>query len=196
MVIYPEHVVVNSPFQMSNYFTYCPLRLPAMSLKSASTDGLMQLADVVGQLSDADYARSLPILSGNTIGRHVRHIVEFYELLVNSRPTSYLNYDRRQRDLRLETDTDETLRRISRVDGAIQRLDLSESRSLEANVSVAGGQPVVIPSSVARELLYNIEHSVHHFALIQIAVQHNFPQVGLPPNFGVASSTVQHQATH
>ena len=166
-----------------------------MSLKSASTDILMQLAGVVGQLSNADYAHPLPVLSGNTIGKHVRHIVEFYELLVNSRPTGNLNYDRRQRDLRLETDTNETLRRIGSVDRAIQQLDLSETLSLEADVSVMGTQQVVIPSSFARELLYNIEHAVHHLALIQIAVQHNFPQIDLPPNFGVAYST-QHQAAH
>jgi len=166
-----------------------------MSLKSASTDILMQLAGVVGQLSNADYAHPLPVLSGNTIGKHVRHIVEFYELLVNSRPTGNLNYDRRQRDLRLETDTNETLRRIGSVDRAIQQLDLSETLSLEADVSVMGTQQVVIPSSFARELLYNIEHAVHHLALIQVGVQHNFPQIDMPPNFGVAYST-QHQAAH
>ena len=43
-----------------------------MSLKSASTDILMQLADVIGQLTDPDYARLLPVLSGNTIAKSTK----------------------------------------------------------------------------------------------------------------------------
>lgn len=175
-----------------------------MSLKSASTDILMQLAEVVGQLTDAEYARPLPVLSGNTIGKHVRHILEFYELLVYSaetaqrsaaqRSAAQLNYDRRQRDLRLEVEADEALRRIGSIDRAIHQLDLNQCLHLEADLSIAGARTIQIPSSFARELLYNIEHAIHHMALIQVAVRSNFPAVVLPLHFGVAYSTVQHQS--
>ncbi|GAB4032372.1 DinB family protein [Spirosoma gilvum] len=165
-----------------------------MSLKSASTDILMQLAEVIGQLTDADYARPLSVLSGNTIGKHVRHILEFYELLVASVQMGQLNYDRRQRDLRLEVDTDEALRRIGAVDRTIHRIDLNQPLTLTADLSVKGNEAVQIPSSIARELLYNIEHAIHHMALIQIAIQNDFPAVDLPMHFGVAYSTVQHQS--
>lgn len=176
-----------------------------MSLKSASTDILMQLAEVIGQLTEAEYARPLSVLSGNTIGKHVRHLLEFYELLVNSahmsqrssarRSTALLNYDRRPRDLRLEVDTDEALRRIGAVDRAIHQLDLNLCLYLEADLSVMGTETIQIPSSFARELLYNVEHAVHHMALIQVAVVSDFPRLALPPHFGIAYSTVQHQET-
>lgn len=162
-----------------------------MSLKSANSDILMQLAEVIGQLSDADYARPLDVFSGNTIGKHVRHILEFYELLVKSTETGLLNYDRRQRDLRLEVDTLEALRRISAIDRAIQRLDLTQTLQLEADLM---GQTVSIPSSFSRELLYNIEHAIHHMALIQVGINDTFSSIELPPHFGVAYSTVQYQS--
>ncbi len=175
-----------------------------MSLKSASTDMLMQLAHVIGQLTDADYARPLGVLSGNTIGKHVRHILECYELLVNSaetgpqgaaqRSAAQLNYDRRQRDVRLEVDTDEALQRIGTIDRAIHHLDLNQPLQLETDLSVAGAEPIQIPSSFARELLYNVEHAIHHMALIQVAVVNDFPELELPNHFGVAYSTVQHQS--
>ena len=167
-----------------------------MSLKSANSDILMQLADVVGQLTDFHYARPLDVLTGNTIGKHVRHILEFYQLLVNSAATGQLDYDRRQRDLQLEVDTVEALRRIGSLDRAVQHLDLAQPLQLRADLSAGGNEAVQIPSSLARELLYNLEHAIHHMALIQIAVQHAFPHVELPPHFGVAYSTVQHQAAH
>jgi len=167
-----------------------------MSLKSANTDILMQLAQVVGQLTNANYARPLDVLSGNTIGKHVRHILEFYQLLVNSAQSGYLNYDRRERDLVLEVDADEALRRIGALDRTIHRLDLNQPLNLEADLSVNGEQSIQIPSSFARELLYNLEHGIHHMALIQVAVRDSFPGLELPDNFGVAYSTVQHQAAH
>lgn len=165
-----------------------------MSLKSVSTDSLMQLAEVVGQLTDSEYARPLEVLSGNTIGKHVRHILEFYELLVNSVQTGQLNYDRRQRDLQLEVDTDQALRRIGTINEAIHQLDLNLLLNLEANLSATGTETIQIPSSFARELLYNVEHAIHHMALIQVAVQNAFSAVELPQHFGVAYSTVQHQS--
>lgn len=155
---------------------------------------LMQLADVIGQLTDRDYARPLPLLSGNTIGRHVRHILEFYELLANSAQTGQLNYDRRQRDLSLEVSTDEALRRLGHIGRVIHRLDLNQPLQLAADLSAASDETMLISSSFARELLYNVEHAIHHMALIQVAVQHTFPAVELPPHFGVAYSTVQHQS--
>lgn len=166
-----------------------------MSLKTVSNDILLQLADVISQLTQHTYAQPLALLSGNSIGKHVRHILEFYELLIASAQTGQLNYDRRVRDLLLEQNPDEVLRRIGRIDRAIQRLDSQKVLLLEADMSeTVTGQSVQIPSSVARELLYNIEHAIHHMALIQVAIRATFPDVLLPPNFGVAYSTIQYNA--
>lgn len=164
-----------------------------MSLKSASTAIFYQLADVVGQLTNAEYARPVNVLSGNTIGKHVRHILEFYELLVGCTRTDELNYDNRHRDLQLEVDTYEAILRIGRIDQAIQDLDLDRPLILVADVSAEHTELVRIPSSFARELHYNIEHAIHHLALIQVAVRAACPMVELPENFGVANGTVKHQ---
>ena len=42
--------------------------------------------------------------------------------------------------------------------------------------------------------LTNVEHAIHHMALIQVAVKNAFGHIELPPHFGVAYSTVQHQS--
>jgi uncharacterized damage-inducible protein DinB len=161
-----------------------------MPLRTATTEIFGQLTDVISQLDSEDYACRLNVLSGNTIGKHVRHILEFYDLLVSSHATGQLNYDRRERDLLLEISPDAAIRRIARINHAIQHLDLDRRLHLEAEL---GAEPVQIPSSFARELLYNIEHAIHHMALIQVAVRDSFLHIVLPPNFGVAYSTVQHQ---
>ena len=42
------------------------------------------------------------------------------------------------------------------------------------------------------ELVYNIEHAVHHMAIIRIAVQHEFPDLALDDEFGYATSTLKY----
>ncbi len=69
---------------------------------------------------------------------------------------------------------------------------------LEDSYAVGGAPDVAIPSLFYRELLYNIEHAVHHMAILRIALEADFPHVPLAEHSGVAYSTVQHrnQATN
>ena len=57
---------------------------------------------------------------------------------------------------------------------------------------VIDGESVNIESNYTRELLYNLEHCVHHQALIKVAIlQWNHLQID--ENFGVARSTIEYR---
>ena len=64
---------------------------------------------------------------------------------------------------------------------------------LEVSYAKTDTESVKIKSSLERELAYNIEHAIHHMAIIKIAIQTVFPNVKLAENFGVAYSTVRYQ---
>jgi hypothetical protein len=49
---------------------------------------------------------------------------------------------------------------------------------------------VLIESTLARELLYNLEHAIHHMALIRVGLNLRFKYVLYQDNFGVAYSTL------
>jgi hypothetical protein len=53
--------------------------------------------------------------------------------------------------------------------------------------------PEMVISNVQRELVYLIEHSIHHFALVRIGIQENFPEIILPCDFGIAYSTIKYR---
>jgi hypothetical protein len=50
--------------------------------------------------------------------------------------------------------------------------------------------PGAIASSLARELVYLIEHTIHHLAIIKIGLNQGYPHLVLPVNLGVAPSTL------
>ena len=85
---------------------------------------------------------------------------------------------------------------ISAVETLIDTLETLDNDRLRLPLSIAtdeadGG---VMPSSLARELQYNLEHTIHHAALIKIGVLSLVPDAVLPDTFGVAPSTVRYKS--
>ena len=60
----------------------------------------------------------------------------------------------------------------------------------KTSYSTSGSQ--TSPSTVGREIMYSVAHAVHHYALI--GVMGGIMGLKLPPGFGVAPSTLKHQA--
>jgi hypothetical protein len=160
-------------------------------LSSVSVQVLQQLHDLVFSLTADNFARRLTVFNGSSIGGHTRHIIEFYECLLQGKETGIVNYDNRQRDLQIEQNRDYALEIIRKIIENLKKVD-NNSRPLLLEARFAAGN-YTIPSNFAREEAYLIEHTIHHFALIRIGVQSICPEVQIKPDFGVAYSTVEYR---
>lgn len=162
-----------------------------MSLINTNLHILGQLKSLVKQFSDSDYSKPLDILSGNSIGKHVRHVVEFYECLLKGLHQSEINYDKRERNLQLETNVSYTVQLVESIMIAIEQH--KNDSKITLTVIYEDEVECNVDSTYYRELVYNIEHAIHHFAILSIAVKNSFPEIMLAPNFGTAYSTIQYQ---
>jgi len=81
-------------------------------------------------------------------------------------------------------------------DEELMRISLWLSNSFEDHplnyVYNSGEEAEFIPSGAYRELAYNIEHVIHHMAIIKIALRQHFEEVTIPENFGIAPSTAKY----
>lgn len=161
-----------------------------MNLKDASVNVLDQLKKVLIQLSDEDYCRSIPFLEA-TIGQHVRHILEFYICLFQGLETGSINYDHRRRDKRIESNIQYALGQLDALKSKIE--DQTDNPDLLLNLKYGeiSNKDIVLGTSYNRELAYNIEHTIHHMAIIKQAFREIGNYVELPENFGIASSTIR-----
>lgn len=161
-------------------------------LTQVSVGIMLQIKYLTEQITDEHYSGSLELLSGNTIAKHVRHVIEIYEELVNGYVSAHVNYDARKRNLLLEHNRMYTLQYI---DALVNNFAvLQEDKSIELAATYGDNAPeVMVKTTVGRELAYNIEHAVHHMAIMQIATKHSFPYIVLPIDFGVAYSTQAYQ---
>lgn len=162
-------------------------------LNDPCIENLRILKGVLRDMSDASYATPLDVLSNSSIGQHVRHVLEFYLCLLQAPETGIVNYDARQRDLELQT---EVKRALDTIDHLIHRIDASR---MDVPLTLTGDhgtevpQPFEVASNFQRELAFNLEHSIHHQALIKVGLR----DVGLgmtDVHFGVAPSTVRNMA--
>jgi hypothetical protein len=148
---------------------------------------LNELKDLLSQISDKDYSNPCFELSNATIGEHTRHIVELFQCLENQYESGVINYDSRKRDYAIQTYT-ETAK--SAIETIINNLE-KPNKSLILH-QVIDGETLEIESNYDRELLYNLEHCIHHQALIKVAVLQN-DSITIDENFGVARSTIEYK---
>ncbi len=56
-----------------------------------------------------------------------------------------------------------------------------------------GNISLEIPTNFYREMVYNIEHCIHHQALIKVALNEMEANHLINKNFGIAPSTIQYR---
>lgn len=151
---------------------------------SANFDELLNLLD---HLSPHTYSAPCPDLGGASVGMHYRHVIEMYLCLVTNHESGTVNYDRRERSPDLQSRPGEAAEKIKWLKKYVVKTD--RKIILEQEIE---GEAIVINSNYLRELLYNLEHSIHHQALIKIAVSKT-GNIPIPKEFGIAHSTLAYQ---
>lgn len=150
-------------------------------------NSLNELINLLDQIPNSEYSNQCAALSNSTIGEHTRHIIEMFQCLENSYDSGFVNYDRRERNVLVQTDTDYAVSQIEIIQKSLNK----ENKKIELQQTI-DGQEIYVESNYIRELLYNLEHCIHHQALIKVAVLQN-PSILVGENFGVARSTIEYR---
>ena len=83
---------------------------------------IRQLSNLLKQISPIEYAQSLYVLNGSSIGQHTRHVVEFYQCLLKGKSGGVIDYDARERNLLLENDLNFTIETIEEIERQIESI--------------------------------------------------------------------------
>jgi uncharacterized damage-inducible protein DinB len=161
-----------------------------MELQKAVQQVFLQLTDSLNQLQPDQYIQSCKNLSGNTIGQHVRHIIEMFQCLDAGYLKGEVDYEKRKRDKHIESNKDfateilkEISRQISRENKTLYLLTYYDELQT---------QPEKIGTNYFREIAYNLEHTIHHMALIRVGLR-ELGDLPVDDSYGVASSTLKYR---
>ncbi|MFC0515787.1 hypothetical protein ACFFGT_16315 [Mucilaginibacter angelicae] len=161
-----------------------------MKLKEPISNLLEQLQYVIDELTPIQYTQPVKLLSQSSIGQHTRHILEFFVELNKGYETGMVDYDKRIRNKNIEADKDFAITTIRQIEANIQKPD--KELLLQAEYGDGEAHSAQVFSNYYRELVYNLEHTVHHMALIRIGIN-AVSDVVIPDEFGVAASTLKYR---
>lgn len=144
---------------------------------------LKQAKDVIHAVAGTELEYSA------TVGPHLRHVIEHYQLLFAGLENGVVDYECRVRGGEIESNPEATLAAIADIETAlIQRpLPLDAPIQAEFAVGMIGEEQISAQSSLGRELLFVGSHAIHHYAFIALALKQ--ANVQLPDGFGVAPGT-------
>ncbi|MEM8939952.1 MAG: DinB family protein [Bacteroidota bacterium] len=163
-------------------------------LHTSAKELLRQLDHIIEECKPEDFSKPLRELNESTFGQHIRHTLEFFICLVDARNEGVVNYDNRKHDKLIESDKRLAQSLIISIIEFLEKNQEDFEVIFEANYTTKEGNDQAMKSSFYRELAYNIEHTIHHMALIKVAVSQSLLYIKLPENFGVASSTVRYRS--
>lgn len=162
-----------------------------MSLISYNINKLNEIKKLLRRIPSELFAKEKDLLSGSTIGQHFRHIIEFYTCLEKGLITGTVSYDERERNALLENHIAYSVCIIDKIIVFLSWIKGDCALSLKGNYNDIAEEPAIIQSSLFRELAYALDHTVHHLAIIKIALHEEKDIIELVDNFGVAPSTTR-----
>lgn len=180
---------------LNRYYSKFP---PMRQTKSDLIDSLeiifLRFEELLLRLPERNYARPLHLLSGASIGKQVRHCLEFAEALLNGYDIRFVTYDQRERNPIYENSPEAAAYRFQELVREFKLKDWEGEVEVSYLVHSSSGSENVVKSSWDRELLYVQEHTIHHEAIVRVALEHDLGFDDIPESFGFAISTLQYKA--
>lgn len=146
------------------------------------------LHTVISTLPVNAYQQKIPALYQASIGDHTRHIVEILQCAVYGHDTGVIDYHNRERNLTLAEDPSLAMESLQKLLLDCKR----ENKAVNVIHGDANQHEGQVLSTYYREILYNVEHTIHHMALIKVALYY-LGVAHLPDGFGMAYATLNFQ---
>lgn len=152
---------------------------------------LNALSDLISELNDEQYSQKIAHLGNASIGGHTRHIIELLLCAIDGFSTGTVDYINRKRNMELENSRITAQNSIQRLIAKISKTDKKLVLFMEEEENIIGN---IVTTTYYREIIYNTEHTIHHLALIKVAlIEMNLDLVD--ENFGMAYSTIRFKAS-
>jgi len=158
-----------------------------MELNEYNKDLIKRLIEVINMLDKEKWSRSISSINNETIGRHFRHISDFYIQFSKGAASKYIDYDARDRNEAVEVDPKAAIDVFRELINFFKLPLIENPIQITMNSSINNKK---IESTMNRELMALIDHTIHHGHIIQIAIQNEFPEMEIKESF-YSPSTIE-----
>ena len=165
----------------------------ATQLLAGCVRSIEQCGQLLRLISTESYVDSSKGTS--SVGAHIRHILDRFHCFLAGMPAGSIDYDARKRDKSIENNLDVAAFALVSVSRRIESMvaldDLETAITVRESVHHQG-PAVTMPSTVGRELMGLVTHSIHHLAIIALIVKSYGYE--MDSDFGKAASTILYES--
>lgn len=167
-----------------------------MNCKNGAVQLLHQIIELIELIDSKDYNRPLEIYNLSTMGKHFRHIFDFFNCLVAQSALYEVDYCRRDRNERIEDNKDYSIAAFEALKNGLFQLNEETEIMVHADFEMEDGHRPIVKTSIGREIMYAYDHAVHHLAIVKIGLKSIRPELQINDSIGIAASTLRHQHAH
>ena len=125
---------------------------------------------------NSSYSKPIKNINNTTIGKHVRHIIDFYLCFINGiKKNIIINYDKRLRNENIETDINQANSELNEII-TFFKTNQHTNKILEIKLNFSLSKKIY-KSSYEHELIHLADHTTHHGYIIQIIINTQFPKL-------------------
>lgn len=156
-------------------------------LLDATLEVLQQVKKLIDSCETEAYARPCEY-SMSSVGQHIRHILDHFLVFQQGLDDGCINYNLRSRGNIVESNPQAALQKIAALREWFKDVDL-QNRSIQviSEISVSQINDMNLHSNIQRELIYIINHTIHHIAYASLVANHLCQKVDV--NLGIAPAT-------
>lgn len=157
-------------------------------LLNATVDALCQINAIVKLLKQQSPIMTERLFVEKRIGAHIRHVHDHFKALHEGKKSGTVDYNRRNRNSQAETNIAICEAEHQWVLAAMSdAIPCNHALKVISEIDCFERNNTEIPSSLDRELLYLINHTIHHVAIIKLILEHH--RIDVPDYIGLAPST-------
>ncbi len=161
-------------------------------LHKATMDALKQVGVLIEVLMRQPTGVGDKLFREARIGAHIRHVHDHFKALFQGLETGTVNYNRRNRESEAEREITLSEAEHQTIMTRMSNATLVHPRLfIISEIDCFVSENAELPSSIERELLYLINHTIHHVAIIKLILQYH--GIDAPAYLGIAPSTASHQ---
>lgn len=162
-------------------------------LIAANQRTLKDAEHVLMSITDTEYsAVTFPFTA--SLAKHMRHITDHYQRLLDGLPEGIVDYDQRDRSALLESERSAMILLLRKIVHQLDALRDQEDSALQVKLCLNENMlSSPVPSTLSREMVFLQSHATHHYALISAMLK--LAGIETVKDFGVAASTLVYERT-
>ena len=150
---------------------------------------LSQAIDLLEGIPDRIYRNNEDAWYQSGVGRHMRHVMDFYSAFLDGLASGAVDYDARARQPELEVSRKAATAKLHAIRRRIEAIDCLDRELICKNDGDRRDpERAFSRSTVGRELQFLASHTVHHFAIVAMILDRQGFETR--QDFGVAPSTL------